>query len=684
MSISKLLANTRAFSTICGIVVLFVSQAHAERAVDGVYRNQLGGILEIEGNNIFYTGYWNGGDVTRKQFPLNEQNGKFRYGAQVCEMTKLTIFCRRQMDGQTWQYTLMKSKDNQSKSTPKSDGKSKTEPVLEPSRTDAAVAKAEAEAVKAKAEAQIARAEADQAKQRLAEVSVKANEDAVKTRGIAAENAALQAELAKSKVAAEAQGAKAQAAETEALRARAEADNARNAARNAVAVNVQSQQQSSVQGGTTINSTVINNATQNSVQQNDNRVNNQNQHLSNTNSTKNSQSSSANQNTLVQQSVNSGNSVQNLSNAQISTNQIASNSVNATNNVVAVNNSNAASQGASVQNNIVAPTNASLAPAASSSTAQNASPARVQSVQTTPNSPAILPPAQVAQTSPASSGGNPTSQSGTMTAINSSTAVAANQRIADLKAQIYLLEVVVSEQTENRKTAPQAELSAIDATIRAVQTRVTILKQEFSSLDQNFNTYLTSIKPNDRDLYLTSRRASEIYPRVPYYIPGTSETGEFWVEPTVSDRGEMGFSFQFRDVASSVEKVRGKIEMNLDQIEQTQKALYKLHEWSIVAHEQKLRRNYEKRVVCFPERECPADGERLDGAASTEIRFNVYEDGSTAGRIQRNKGRFIEGYNVSIDSAMLLQAYLNHVIKEAKLEFKSGTQDKKALDSMFK
>ena len=32
---------------------------------------------------------------------------------------------------------------------------------------------------------------------------------------------------------------------------------------------------------------------------------------------------------------------------------------------------------------------------------------------------------------------------------------------------------------------------------------------------------------------------------------------------------------------------------------------------------------------------------------------------------------------------MLLQAYLGHVIKEAKLEFDSGTQDKKSLDQLF-
>ena len=61
----------------------------------------------------------------------------------------------------------------------------------------------------------------------------------------------------------------------------------------------------------------------------------------------------------------------------------------------------------------------------------------------------------------------------------------------------------------------------------------------------------------------------------------------------------------------------------------------------------------------------------------------IKRHGSTAGRIQRNKGRFVEGYNVSIESAMLLQAYLGRVIKEAKLEFDSGTQDKKSLDQLF-
>jgi hypothetical protein len=268
-------------------------------------------------------------------------------------------------------------------------------------------------------------------------------------------------------------------------------------------------------------------------------------------------------------------------------------------------------------------------------------------------------------------------------AVNNDNAIALNKRIGELAGQISVLQTVLKEQNDLKKTATPETSGAFDNSVTAIEKRIDALKKEYSERDRNFSKYLTSIKPNDRDLYLTARKASEIYPKIPYYIPGTSETGEFWVEPTVSDKGDMSFSFKFIDIQASIDKVRGKIDMTLPEIEDAQKALFKLYEWSVIAHKQKIRKNFEKRVTCFPSSECPPDGERIDGKASTEVRFNVYEDGSTAGRIQRNKGRFIEGYNISIDSAMLLQAYLNHVIKEAKMEFNAGTQDKKSLDKLF-
>jgi hypothetical protein len=267
--------------------------------------------------------------------------------------------------------------------------------------------------------------------------------------------------------------------------------------------------------------------------------------------------------------------------------------------------------------------------------------------------------------------------------IDPENAAAINIRIGDLSGQIATLTKVVGEQSEIQKNVSIAVRGSVEQTIAALNKRIEELKNEYNEKDKTFSTYLTSVRPNDRDFYLTARRASESYPKIPYYIPGTKEIGEFWIEPTVTDKGELLFGFKFVDIKSSVEKVRGKIDMSRAEIEGVQKALLKLHEWSDKAHSENVR-SYEKRVICFPEKDCPPDGERIDGKSSTEIRFLVYEDGATAGRIQRNKGLFVEGYNVSIDSALMLQAYLNHVITAANREFTSGTRTKKELDDIFK
>ena len=46
-------------------------------------------------------------------------------------------------------------------------------------------------------------------------------------------------------------------------------------------------------------------------------------------------------------------------------------------------------------------------------------------------------------------------------------------------------------------------------------------------------------------------------------------------------------------------------------------------------------------------------------------------------------GRFIEGYNVSTDSALLLGAYIAYAKRVAEREFDQGTQTKNDLDKMF-
>ncbi len=260
-----------------------------------------------------------------------------------------------------------------------------------------------------------------------------------------------------------------------------------------------------------------------------------------------------------------------------------------------------------------------------------------------------------------------------------------NKRIGELQVEIEILSNVLVEQKSEEGSTQDADAKAtIEETIASIESRIEILTQEFDEKNKKFNVYLTSVKPNDKDLYITARKSSQVFPKVPYYIPGTKEEGEFWLEPKVTNVGELMFNFRLIDTSAENDTTRNLIEMNLDQLENTKTALVKLGKNSRIAHENKVRKNYAKRLTCFPAEQCPEERQNGEkGKSSTEVIFLIYEDGSTAGRLQLNKGAFQEGVNFSIDSGLLLQAYLSHVIKEGKLEFKSGQQTEEKLDEMF-
>jgi hypothetical protein len=257
-----------------------------------------------------------------------------------------------------------------------------------------------------------------------------------------------------------------------------------------------------------------------------------------------------------------------------------------------------------------------------------------------------------------------------------------NSQSTDIAGQISLLSKIVEDQKALRSSGREAA-SSVDHTIAAVEARLTKLRADYSDKVKEASKYQTNIRPIDQDPYVTARRASEIYPKVPYYIPGTQETGEFWVEPQVSEEGNLLFKFRFIDTGSREDRTRSVIEMRPVELERAQRALLKLHEWSQIAHERKIRKDFQKRLDCFPNDNCPLEGQKIDGKASTEIIFKVNDDGSTNGRIQRNKGRFEEGYNISVESGLMLQAYLRYVLKEGRQEHESGSQTKEDLDKLF-
>ena len=177
---------------------------------------------------------------------------------------------------------------------------------------------------------------------------------------------------------------------------------------------------------------------------------------------------------------------------------------------------------------------------------------------------------------------------------------------------------------------------------------------------------------------------SEKFPKVPFYIPGTLESGRFWIEPRVSDSGTLHYNMVFVEPNASVDRRRAVIDLSPEQLERMKSSILKLSQWSSIAHQNEIHRSYRKRVDCFPETACPREGEKIEGKSSTEIVFIVNEDGSTAGRIQRNKGRYDEGYNISIKSARLLASYLGYVQSRAQRDYEAGMRTMSDLDLMFK
>lgn len=192
--------------------------------------------------------------------------------------------------------------------------------------------------------------------------------------------------------------------------------------------------------------------------------------------------------------------------------------------------------------------------------------------------------------------------------------------------------------------------------------------------------YQTPIHPTNGNLGITALKASEIYQRVPYYVPGTPETGEMWVAPVVTDEGELLYSFAFMDPDADFASERDKIMMQPDEIGLTARGFDKVQLWTKTAQDKKLRRRFEKRTECFPAANCE---EKRTGFSSTEILFMLYEDGSTAAKVQRNKGTFSSGYNLSVESALVLSAYLDFMKEVGEKEFNLGAMTDQELDSLF-
>jgi peptidoglycan hydrolase-like protein with peptidoglycan-binding domain len=257
---------------------------------------------------------------------------------------------------------------------------------------------------------------------------------------------------------------------------------------------------------------------------------------------------------------------------------------------------------------------------------------------------------------------------------NAQTVEEAQRYVDQVQATIVMYMAIREVVDEQPPTMKERVLGVVDNEISRLQKQKTRLQDR---LTQRFTT---PIKPSNANLQVSAFRASDTFPKVPFYIPGTNEIGETLVTPRVSDEGYLNYKFDFIDPVATYDKVRDTVLIPHNNIDELITGMGKIDEWTQVAQENGVNRRISKAAACIPTGACEV---KKAGVSSTELLFQVYEDGSTSGRMQINKGQFNVGYNMSVESTILLQAYLIYMRDLGSKEFNVGVMSDEEVLELF-
>lgn len=246
--------------------------------------------------------------------------------------------------------------------------------------------------------------------------------------------------------------------------------------------------------------------------------------------------------------------------------------------------------------------------------------------------------------------------------------------VNEIQASIVMYMAIYGVIEQQPPTLKDRVLSVVDAEITRLRAEKELLQQQLS---QRFST---PIRPTNANLAVSAFRAADTFPKIPFYVPGTNEIGEMLVIPRVTDEGYLEYQFDFLDPTATYDKVRDSLSIPHENVDDIIGGLQKIDEWTKVAQDNNVNRRVEKTSACVPTDACET---KKQGVSSNEIIFQVYEDGSTAGRIQRNKGLFSVGYNMSVESSILLSAYLTYMRDVGAKEFKVGIMSDEEVIKLF-
>ena len=257
---------------------------------------------------------------------------------------------------------------------------------------------------------------------------------------------------------------------------------------------------------------------------------------------------------------------------------------------------------------------------------------------------------------------------------NPQSVMEAQRFVDEIQATIVMYMAIENVVKEQPRTLQDSILGVVQGEIKKLQKLQSISQERLSQ------KFITPIKPTNANLQVSAFRASDTFPRVPFYIPGSDEIGETLVMPRVSDDGYLNYQFDFIDPVTSYDNVRDTVSIAHDDIDRLITGLGKIYEWTEIAQENGINRRISKMAACIPTGACDL---KKPGVSSTELLFQIYEDGSTSGRMQLNKGQFNIGYNLSVESTILLQAYLIYMRDIGSREFNVGEMSDEVILEMF-
>jgi len=212
-----------------------------------------------------------------------------------------------------------------------------------------------------------------------------------------------------------------------------------------------------------------------------------------------------------------------------------------------------------------------------------------------------------------------------------------------------------------------------------------------ASNQKEFSDKLMGIRPKS-DLDAADGNIYET--KIQYYIPGSEEIGEMWVNWFIDDDKGPMMRLNFMDPTHKYENKSYKIDISLEPIEfpcntdintdsdkttspscQIVKSLLRADRWGKIAKEKELKRRYKKLVSYIQGDE--------KSKISLSIYFQVYENGAMSAQLVNKKYGFPKRFNFTLANALELARYIENTRKKAHKKWLNQTRTKEDLDALF-